>query len=334
MSGEKEGLQKSRLPPQYRAGQGTFDTRRSPEERRNRLFDDLTLPLFYKLIEKMMIKALKGIDAFTDNTGLTHRKDPIVQDIRRPGSEIKIKKLNVSIGSCHILKNINIEIPNHKITCIIGPSGCGKSTLLKTINRLIDNHEKVKVEGEIILEGENIYGRKVDVTHIRKKMGLLSQRPTPLPMSVFDNITFGCKIHGIRNKKQLRLIVEENLKAAGLWEEVKDRLHAPASDLSMGQQQRLCLARGLAIRPQFILGDESTSALDPVSSRHIEDLFLKLKGHYGIVLVTHTLRQALRIADHVIFMYLGEAIESGPAQTLFDNPKHELTRQYLSGVFS
>jgi phosphate transport system ATP-binding protein len=232
------------------------------------------------------------------------------------------------------LKNINIEIPNNKITCIIGPSGCGKSTLLKTINRLIDDNEKVKVEGEIIIDGENIYEKKVEVTHIRKKMGLLSQCPTPLPMSIFDNIAFGCKIHGIRNKKQLKKIVEENLQAAGLWEEVKERLHSPASSLSVGQQQRLCLARGLAIKPQFILGDESTSALDPISSRHIEDLFVKLKENYGVVLVTHTLRQALRIADYVIFIYLGEVIESGPAQELFNNPKYDLTKQYLSGVFS
>ena len=249
-------------------------------------------------------------------------------------SELSIKNLNVSIGANHILKNVNLQIPNNKITCIIGPSGCGKSTLLKTINRLIDDNEKVKIDGDIIIDGENIYGKKVEVTHIRKKMGLLSQRPTPLPMSIFDNITFGCKIHGVRNKKALKQIVEDNLKAAGLWEEVKDRLHSPASSLSIGQQQRLCLARGLAIKPQFILGDESTSALDPISSRHIEDLFVKLKENYGVVLVTHTLRQALRIADHVIFIYLGEVIEQGSAKELFNNPKHELTKQYLSGVFS
>ena len=249
-------------------------------------------------------------------------------------SEIKISNLNVSIGNNHILKDINLEIPNNKITCIIGPSGCGKSTLLKTINRLIDDNEKVKIDGQIIVDGEDIYGKQVEVTHIRKKMGLLSQRPTPLPMSIFDNIAFGCRIHGIRNKKQLKQIVEHNLRAAGLWDEVKDRLNSPASSLSIGQQQRLCLARGLAIEPQFILGDESTSALDPISSRHIEDLFVKLKEKYGIVLVTHTLRQALRIADYVVFIYLGEIIETGPAKELFNNPKHELTKQYLSGVFS
>lgn len=277
-----------------------------------------------------MIKAL----SYISNPFNTINNLAQLADSQTVASELKIKNLNVSIENNYILKNINIKIPNNKITCIIGPSGCGKSTLLKTINRLIDDNDKVRVDGEILIDGENIYGKKVEVTHIRKKMGLLSQRPTPLPMSIFDNIAFGCKIHGIRNKKQLKHIVEENLRAAGLWEEVKDRLHAPASSLSIGQQQRLCLARGLAIKPQFILGDESTSALDPISSRHIEDLFVKLKESYGVVLVTHTLRQALRIADHVIFIYMGEIVECGSAKELFNNPKNELTKQYLSGVFS
>ncbi|MDR0733147.1 MAG: phosphate ABC transporter ATP-binding protein [Dysgonamonadaceae bacterium] len=249
-------------------------------------------------------------------------------------SGLTVRNLNVSIGSNHILKDVSVDIPNKKITCIIGPSGCGKSTLLKTINRLIGNIDKVNIDGQIIIDGEDIYGKRVEVTHIRKKMGLVSQRPTPLPMSIFDNIAFGCRIHGTRNKKILKQIVEENLRAAGLWEEVKDRLHTPAASLSIGQQQRLCLARGLAIKPQFILGDEATSALDPVSSRHIEDLFLELKKNYGVVLVTHTLRQALRIADHVIFIYMGEVIETGSAEQLFKNPQHDLTKQYLAGVFS
>jgi phosphate transport system ATP-binding protein len=252
----------------------------------------------------------------------------------KPKNSIKISNLNVSISNNHILKDVNLEIPDNKITCIIGPSGCGKSTLLKTINRLIDDNEKVNIKGQIVVDGEDIYGKKTEITHLRKKLGLLSQRPTPLPMSIFDNISFGCKIHGIRKKKQLVQIVESNLRAAGLWDEVKDRLHSPASSLSIGQQQRLCLARGLAIEPQFILGDEATSALDPISSRHIEDLFLKLKEKYGIILVTHTLRQALRIADYVVFIYLGEIIETGSAQELFNNPRQELTKQYLSGVFS
>jgi phosphate transport system ATP-binding protein len=247
---------------------------------------------------------------------------------------IGIQHLNVCIGGKHVLKDINLTIPDHKITCIIGPSGCGKSTLLKSINRLHDDNNKVQVTGHIVIDGEDIYEKGVEVTHLRRKMGLLSQRPTPLPMSIYDNITFGCRIHGLAGRKELDAIVEENLRNAGLWNEVKDVLHSPAFALSIGQQQRLCLARGLAVKPRFILGDESTSALDPISSRHIEDLFLKLKEQYGIVLVTHTLHQALRIADHVIFIYMGEVIETGSADRVFNHPQHELTRQYLSGAFS
>lgn len=256
-----------------------------------------------------------------------------------PGSKdrqgnIVIKDLNVLIGNEKILKNINLEIPDQRITCIIGPSGCGKSTLLRSVNRLIDSVPNVKVKGEVILDGENIYGDKVELTHIRKKLGLLSQRPTPLPMSIYDNVTYGCRVHELYKRKELDKVVEQTLRATALWDEVKDRLHAPASALSIGQQQRLCLARGLAVNPRFILGDESTSALDPISSRHIENLFLELKKQYGVVLVTHTLRQALRIADYAVFMYLGEVVEAGEAKQIFNNPQNELTRQYLSGVFS
>ena len=255
-------------------------------------------------------------------------------DLNNNNTSIQIRHLNVSIDNNHILKDINIEIPDKKITCIIGPSGCGKSTLLKSINRLNDDVDKAVITGEIYLDGENIYGRNAEVTHIRKKMGLLSQRPTPLPMSIVDNVAYGCRIHGLHNKKELRKVVELNLRHANLWEEVKDRLHAPASSLSVGQQQRMCLARGLAVEPSFILGDEATSALDPISSRNIEDLFVELKEKYGVVLVTHTLRQALRIADYVIFIYLGEIIECGTAKQVFKNPQHDLTKQYLSGAFS
>lgn len=250
------------------------------------------------------------------------------------GAELKVENLNVHIQKNHILKNVNLTIPDKKITCIIGPSGCGKSTLLKTFNRLIDNTENLSLDGSVLVDGENIYDKKAEITHIRKKMGLLSQRPCPLPMSIYDNITYGLRIHGIRNKKQLNRTVEHYLQAVGLWDEVKNRLHAPAAKLSIGQQQRLCLARGLAVEPQFILADEATSALDPISSRHIEELFVKLKEEYAIILVTHTLRQALRIADHVVFMYLGEVIEEGPANEVFKNPKQELTRKYLEGAFS
>ena len=244
------------------------------------------------------------------------------------------QNLNVYIQKNHILKNVNIEIPDKKITCIIGPSGCGKSTLLKTFNRLIDDTEGVTLKGSILVDGIDIFDKKTEITGIRKKMGLLSQRPCPLPMSIYDNIAFGCKIHGIRKKKQLNQIVEQQLKAVGLWEEVKTRLNAPAAKLSIGQQQRLCLARGLAVEPEFILADEATSALDPISSKHIEELFVELKQDYAIIMVTHTLRQARRIADHVIFMYLGEVIEAGSADDVFNHPKEELTRKYMEGAFS
>lgn len=247
---------------------------------------------------------------------------------------IEIANLNVHIEKSHILKNINLTIPDKKITCIIGPSGCGKSTLLKSFNRLLENGDGVRIDGSVLVDGENIYAHDAEVTHIRRKMGLLSQRPCPLPMSIFDNIAYGCRIHGIRNAKKLKMVVEYYLRAVGLWDEVKDRLNTPASRMSIGQQQRLCLARGLAVEPQFILADEATSALDPISSAIIENLFVKLRSEYAIVMVTHTLRQARRIADNVIFMYLGEVIEAGTADEVFNNPKHDLTKRYLSGAFS
>ncbi|MCC8087978.1 MAG: phosphate ABC transporter ATP-binding protein [Rikenellaceae bacterium] len=249
-------------------------------------------------------------------------------------SELDVQNLNVYIKDNHILKDINVSIPDKKITCIIGPSGCGKSTLFKTFNRLIDSIDGVKLEGKVLINGDDIISSAGEITSLRRKMGLISQKPTPLPMSIYDNIAYGCRIHGIRNKRKLNMIVKHYLQAAGLWEEVKDRLHTPAIRLSIGQQQRLCLARSLAVEPQFILADEATSALDPISSKTIEELFVKLKKDYSIIMVTHTLRQALRIADYVVFMYMGEIIEAGAADEVFKNPKHDLTREYLSGAFS
>lgn len=249
-------------------------------------------------------------------------------------SNIIVENLDLRIGDNHILRDINIQIPDKEITCIIGPSGCGKSTLLKTFNRLIDSVEGVQISGKVLINGEDIIQSGTEVTRIRRKIGLISQKPCPLPMSVFDNVAYGCRIHGIRNKKKLMLIVEHYLQAAGLWNEVKDRLHTPATRLSIGQQQRLCLARSLAVEPHFILADEATSALDPVSSKTIENLFIKLKQNYSVVMVTHTLRQAKRIADNVIFMYMGKVIEVGEANQVFNNPEKELTKNYLSGAFS
>lgn len=247
---------------------------------------------------------------------------------------LSVNNLNLWYGNTHTLKDISIEIPNKKITSFIGPSGCGKTTLLKTFNRLHDSSIDVKVEGEMLLDNQNIYDPNVEVTELRKKMGLLSQRPFPLPMSIFDNIAYGPRIHGIRNRKELEFIVEEKLKDVGLWDEVKDRLNSSASRLSIGQQQRLCLARGLAVNPEIILGDEPTSALDPISTHTIEDLFLKLKGKYTIVLVTHILRQARRISDYVAFIYNGEIIEFGPTEEVLLNPKEELTKDYVRGFIS
>ena len=247
---------------------------------------------------------------------------------------ISVQNLNVHIENQHILKDISINIPNKKVTSIIGPSGCGKTTLLKSFNRLLDNTANVKVTGKVLVDGENIYDPDVEVTHIRKKMGLLSQRPYPLPMSIYDNVAYGPRIHGITKRADLDGIVEQQLRATGLWNEVKDRLNASAARLSIGQQQRLCLARGLAVEPEIILGDESTSALDPVSTSIIEDLFISLKQKYSIVLVTHILRQARRVSDYIIFVYMGKIIEFGPTEELLLNPKEELTKEYVKGFIS
>jgi phosphate transport system ATP-binding protein len=247
---------------------------------------------------------------------------------------IRIENLDVYIEDQHILKDINLTIPEKNITCIIGPSGCGKSTFLKTLNRMHDESPEVKISGKVYVDDENIYGSQVNVIDTRKKMGLLAQRPCPLPMSIFDNVAYGPRIHGMKKRKAVNQTVIQYLQYVGLWDEVRDRVRTSATRLSIGQQQRLCLARGLAIEPEYILGDEATSALDPLSTKKIEELFVKLKEKYTIILVTHTLRQARRIADNIIFMYLGKIIEAGPTEEFFSNPKKQLTRDYLSGSFS
>jgi phosphate transport system ATP-binding protein len=249
-------------------------------------------------------------------------------------TNLSVKDLNVYIQDKHILKNITLAIPEKSITCIIGPSGCGKTTLLRSFNRLHDDAADVRVTGNVVIDGEDIYGKGVEVTHIRKKMGLLAQRPTVLPMSIFENVAYGPRIYGVKRRRHLYEIVKNQLVSVGLWNEVSDRLKTPAIRLSIGQQQRLCLARGLAVEPEIILGDEATSALDPISTAKIEELFLQLKETYGIVLVTHTLRQAKRIADYIAFMYLGELIEFGTADALLNHPQKQLTKDYLSGSFS
>lgn len=244
---------------------------------------------------------------------------------------IEIKDLTVCYGGQQALNNISVNIPDKKVTAIIGPSGCGKTTLLKSLNRLLDLHDGVKVTGQVMIDGEDIYGPGTEVTHLRKKVGLLSQRPQTLPMSIYDNIAYGPRIHGKKDRRSLDRIIEEKLRIAGLWDEVKDRLASNASSLSIGQQQRLCLARSLAVEPEVILGDEPTSALDPISSEHIENKLLELKGRYTIILVTHSLRQAQKLADQVLFMYLGNLIEHGPAEEFFNNPRFAKTRAYING---
>ena len=244
---------------------------------------------------------------------------------------ISIQNLNLCIEKKEILKDINITIPEKQITVILGPSGCGKTTLLKSMNRLTDLYPQMRVSGSIRIGNEDILNTRQDITEIRKKMGLLSQRPYPLPMSIYNNVAFGLRLSGRKKKKYLDGRVENYLRLASLWEEVSTRLNAPASSLSIGQQQRLCLARGLAVDPQIILADEPTSALDPISSHEIEQKFIQLKKQYTIVLVTHILRQAARLADYVVFMYLGEVIEHGPASEFFNNPKTEITKAYLKG---
>jgi phosphate transport system ATP-binding protein len=248
-------------------------------------------------------------------------------------THIRVKNLSVWYGQHQTLNNISIDIPDKKITAIIGPSGCGKTTLLKSFNRLIDLQDGVRVSGQVLVDGEDIYGPKVEITHLRKKMGLLSQRPQVLPMSIYENVAYGPKLHGIKDKNKIDEIVQRYLTESSLWNEVKDRLHSPASKLSIGQQQRLCLARGLAVEPEVILGDEPTSALDPISAERIEQGLLKLKNQYTIVLVTHILRQAKRLADYVIFLYLGNIIEHGPAEEIFKNPKYVKTQAYINGSF-
>jgi phosphate transport system ATP-binding protein len=245
---------------------------------------------------------------------------------------ISVQNLNAFYEGRQVLKDITVDIPKNQVTVIIGPSGCGKTTLLKTMNRLIDLVDDVKVTGKVYVDDINIFDDEVDVTNLRKRLGLIAQMPSPLPMSIYDNVAYGPRIHGAKNGKELDQTVESCLQAASLWNEVKDRLKEPASKLSVGQQQRLCLARALAVKPEVLLCDEPTSALDPISAQHIEKQLHVLKKDYTVVFVTHILRQAKRLADYVIFLYLGELIEHGPAEAIFTNPRNPRTKAYIKGV--
>jgi len=246
--------------------------------------------------------------------------------------KFEVNNLNLFYGDFQALKNINMNISSNEITAFIGPSGCGKSTFLKTINRMNDLVPGVRIDGSIKLDGLDIYS-DIDVIKLRQRVGMVFQQPNPFPMSIYDNVAYGPRIHGIKKKSVLDEIVEKSLRQAAIWDEVKDRLKRNAIGVSGGQQQRICIARALAVQPEVILMYEPTSALDPLSAQHIEKRLLELKQDYTVVLVTHILRQAKRLADYVIFMYLGEVVECGPAHEVFENPRQERTRAYLQGLF-
>lgn len=248
-------------------------------------------------------------------------------------NKIEARNLDLFYGEKHALKSINLSIEKNKITAFIGPSGCGKSTFLKSLNRMNDYIDSVKITGTITLDGEDIYDPRVDTTVLRKKVGMVFQQPNPFPMSIYDNVAYGPRIHGLKDKKKLDAIVEESLKAAALYDEVADRLHTNALGLSGGQQQRLCIARALAVEPEIILLDEPTSALDPISTSKIEELLVQLKNKYTIAIVTHNMQQASRIADYTAFFLVGEMIEYGPTKDIFSLPKDQRTEDYITGRF-
>ncbi|MCT4593366.1 MAG: phosphate ABC transporter ATP-binding protein PstB [Anaeromicrobium sp.] len=248
-------------------------------------------------------------------------------------TKFSIKDLNLHYGSFKALKNITIEIPKNKVTALIGPSGCGKSTFLKTLNRMNDLVNNVKIDGEILLEEENIYDNNIDITDLRKRVGMVFQKSNLFPMSIYDNIAYGPRIHGITNKKELDKIVEKSLKGAAIWDEVKNRLNKNALGLSGGQQQRICIARALAVEPDVLLMDEPTSALDPIATLKIEELIKELKKNYTIVIVTHNMAQAARISDNTAFFLMGELMEYGDTKEVFNNPTNEKTNDYVTGRF-
>ena len=248
-------------------------------------------------------------------------------------SKISVENLNLHYGENHALKDVNMEIADHAITAFIGPSGCGKSTFLRCLNRMNDLVDGCRVEGKVILDGEDIYDKRVDTTLLRKKVCMVFQQPNPFPMSIYDNIAYGPRLHGIKNKKELDEIVERSLQGAAIFEEVKDRLHKSALGLSGGQQQRLCIARALAVSPEVLLMDEPTSALDPISTLKIEELMETLKKKYTVVIVTHNMQQAARVSDDTAFFLVGEVIEKNATSEIFARPQDKRTEDYITGRF-
>ena len=247
--------------------------------------------------------------------------------------KISVRDLNLYYGDNHALKNVSMDIRKNAVTAFIGPSGCGKSTFLKTLNRMNDLVDNVRIEGKVELDGEDIYGEGVDTTLLRKKIGMVFQQPNPFPMSIYDNIAYGPRVHGIKDKRRLDQIVEESLKGAAIFEEVKDRLRKSALGLSGGQQQRICIARALAVQPDVILMDEPTSALDPISTAKIEELMEDLKKKYTVVVVTHNMQQAVRVSDDTAFFLVGEMVEFGDTKTIFSYPQDKRTEDYITGRF-
>jgi len=248
-------------------------------------------------------------------------------------SKISVKNLSLHYGGNHVLKNVTIEIRARSVTALIGPSGCGKSTFLKCLNRMNDLVEGVRIEGRVLLDGEDIYDKRVDTTLLRKKVGMVFQQPTPFPMSIYDNVAYGPRLHGVRNRAELSEKVEEALRNAAIWDEVRDCLKKSALSLSGGQQQRICIARALAVEPEVLLMDEATSALDPVSTLKIEELIKTLKKNYTVVIVTHNMQQAARISDDAAFFLAGEVVEAGTTDRIFCRPRDKRTEAYITGRF-
>lgn len=247
--------------------------------------------------------------------------------------KVKVENLNLYYGENHALKDVNMDIQENAVTAFIGPSGCGKSTFLKTLNRMNDLVDGVRIDGKVLLDGEDIYDPSVDTTILRKKVGMVFQQPNPFPMSIYDNIAYGPRVHGIRDKKRLDQIVEESLRGAAIFDEVKDRLKKLAMGLSGGQQQRICIARALAVQPEVLLMDEPTSALDPISTSKIEDLMEDLKKKYTVIVVTHNMQQATRVSDQTAFFLVGEMVEFGDTKQIFSYPQDKRTEDYITGRF-
>ncbi|PRX25118.1 phosphate ABC transporter ATP-binding protein (PhoT family) [Orenia metallireducens] len=248
-------------------------------------------------------------------------------------NSMEVKDLDFYYGDFHALHNISLKMPANKVTSFIGPSGCGKSTFLRTLNRMNDLIEGTRVDGAVLIDGKNIYGEGIDIVDLRKRVGMVFQHPNPFPKSIYDNVAYGPRAHGLKDKEKLDQIVEESLKSAALWDEVKDKLDSSAMGISGGQKQRLCIARALAVNPEILLMDEPTSALDPIATAKIEDLIEDLKKDYTIVIVTHSMQQAARISDYTAFFYMGDLIEHGATEKIFEKPENQKTEDYITGRF-